>query len=132
MEPYFDDDDLIEDDYEDEAPPGYEDDYLEQMAMENDGPSGETATGASSNATQAANITENSSNRNLERNGASDMIESMRMEQEEPEDDDDDDEIAETSANVRQAFARRREGKKNLYTFERYVYTLDVSFVSSQ
>jgi phytoene/squalene synthetase len=135
MEPDFDDDDLINDDY-DEAPPGYEEDeYLEQMAMENDG---EAAAGASSNATPAANITtENISNINLERNSASDMIDSMRMnEQEEAQHDgDNDDEMAETSANVRQAYARRREGKKNLFTFERYVRirapAMDVSLVSS-
>jgi hypothetical protein len=116
MEPDFDDDDLIDDYIEDsfEPPPGYEDDYLEEMMMEN---GGDAAAGTSSGATQTqANTTENSSNRNSERNGASDMIESMQQQEEE----EDVDEIAETSANVTQAYDKRREGKKNLYTFERY------------
>jgi hypothetical protein len=121
MEPGYDDDDLIEDYIEDssELPPGYDDEYLEEMMAENGEQSGETAAGtaASSGATQTqAN--------NLERNGgASDMIDSMMQQEEEEEYDDDEDEIAEISANVTQAYAKSREGKKNLYTFERYAYT---------
>jgi hypothetical protein len=116
MEPDYDDDDLIEDYIEDsfEPPPGYDDEYLEEMMVENGEQSGETATGVSSGATQTqAN--------NSERNGASDLIDSM-MHQDEGEEYDDD-EIAERSANATQAYAKRSEGKKNLYTFERYAYT---------
>jgi hypothetical protein len=118
MEPGYDDDDLIEDYIEDDEgpPPGYDDEYLEEMMGETGEQSGETAAaGASSGATQTQASTSNS-----ERNGASDMIESMMQQDEEEQEDDD--EIAETSANVHQAYAKRREGKKNLYTFERYAY----------
>ena len=120
MEPGFDDDDLIEDYIEDsyELPPGYDDEYLEEMMVENGKQSGETAAGVSSGATQTQeNTTENSSSKN----GTSDLIDAMMQQEEEEEYDDD--EIAERSANVTQAYAKRSEGKKNLYTFERYAYT---------
>jgi chromosome transmission fidelity protein 18 len=113
MEPDFNDDDLIDDYIEDsfEPPPGYEDDFLEEMMMDH-------GSGPAATASTKAITSKSTSGVEAATNGAD------LMEEEELDEEDVNINVAqvETSpTDIREVYDKRRDVHKSIYAFERYV-----------